>query len=358
MGADIGSLEITLAIRDTDQTIRFDELKLTDARLSMVLGENLRGRVLPSVGNGSWRLSDTFQKQHGVLIEKHREPVCIWTAIDYILSFEGGDVGSAYRFSYQNDLPAARYPISSPYPSSEAVERLMTPVSLRELTNSFPILLVNVKTGTSFYKMNSPTEFTRVGGSSIGASTTMALGKSLVGKSSLSSMLQAARALEKPSSADLLVEDIYGGDCVSIGLPGSIIASCLGKAHQDARDSPDLSKSLLDMICINTAQLAYLHAGLHKCRTVLIVGSVGEEPVLSECIQRVLHILSGQKHEPLRAIFLKQSRHLGSLGALLRRETLLRELSVPNVPMNTATVADGVHDETYTKLRVGTSPKL
>ena len=36
---------------------------------------------------------------------------------------------------------------------------------------------------------------------------------------------------------DMLVKDIYGGDCTSLGLPGDLIASSFGKTAQANRDS-------------------------------------------------------------------------------------------------------------------------
>lgn len=358
LGADIGSLEMIIAVRRPSGCIEFLEHPLNcNCGPSCILAE-LRDRVLPSVGCGSWRLSETFLKSHGIMVEKHREPVCIWTAIEYLLEKCTGDC--AYTFSYVEAPERRLYPISSPHREIEDIQSLTSSVSYDMLTHMFPILLVNVKTGTSFYRMDSPTDFVRVGGSSIGVSTIMALGKTLLQESSIRKMIDIGKTSGTASKVDLLVEDIYGGDCDSIGLAGSIIASCLGKATGDSVSSPaDVAKSLLDMICMNTAQLTNLHAKVHKCRTALIVGSLADEPVLAECTQRVLHILAGKSDDGLKAVFLKQSKYLGCLGALLRRESLVQGLGskVWDVPINTATVEDGVHDETYTKLRISTPPR-
>jgi type II pantothenate kinase len=161
----------------------------------------------------------------------------------------------------------------------------------------------------------------------------------------------------KHSCTDLLVEDIYGGDCDSIGLPGSIIASSFGKAGSDSTSEYpyDMSKSLVDLAAINTAQLANLHAQLNGCKSAIIVGSIGgsnELLPISECIQRVLNIVNRSRRETtgLEAIFLKQSKFLGCLGALLQRpQDTAYDLSTPN---DTATIRDFVNDETCTKLRI------
>jgi pantothenate kinase len=357
-GADVGALEITLARRFSKNELVYKSVSLHDkTALKAELGD-LRHRVMPSVGSGSWRLSDEFEQQYGILIEKHREPVCIWSAIEYSLSLDESKTIGAYCYDHNRDVSSVSYPISAPYKETNRVESLKREVTFEELEQSFPILLVIVKTGTSFYRMDSPTEFVRVGGSSIGSSSLAALGKSLVSETSVRGMVNKAQQATRPSSVDLLVEDIYGGDCASIGLPGSIIASCLGKADEGSRDNTcDLSKSLLDMMSINTAQLTNLHAKIHKCTTALVIGPIFEEPEVSECMQRVLYILAGkEKTDVLKAVFFTNSKYLGCLGAMLRRETLVRQLSVrgSNIPIDTATVEDGVHDETYTKLRIST----
>ena len=323
----------------------------------------LKSQVLPAVGSGAWRLSAQIHERCGVSLEKHREPICLWHAIKYILNQPNSEL-EAYRFVHRN-LEESLYPISAPFPSSALLSEIIMPVAYDYLTDSFPILLVNIKTGTSFYRIDSPTDFVRVGGSSIGASTVHALGKSLVGVSSVPELVKMAAPLDVPSRVDLLVEDIYGGDCSSIGLPGSIIASCFGKSTDKsssddvAKNMCDISKSLIDFMCINTAQLANLHAQMNGCKRALIVGAIGsrDQVEVTECIQRVLNILakSGGQNEPLEAIFFNQAKYLGCLGALLRRESLA--LGLRGLAIDTATLIDGVNEETYTKLRVLTPPR-
>ena len=345
-------------MRGTDGEIAFSDIRLSDSAKVEADLSKFAGRVVPCVGSGAWRLSDSLQASTGALIERHREPLCVWTAIEYLLSTP--DQQSAYRFDYSTMPDQAKFPISDPFPPKHIIESVTVPVSMEELSSQFPMLLVNIKTGSSFYRINSPTDIVRVGGSSIGASTINALGESLIGCSSLAGIVDQSLSLVNHSAADLLVEDIYGGDCESIGLPGSIIASCFGKATRTMpiEHPVDIAKSVVDLMCINTAQLTHLHAALNKCKSALIVGNIGEEPEAAECIQRVLNIRTPPGQTPLTAVFFKQSRFLGCLGALLRRERLVRGLSAKqsNVPVDTATVADGVDDETYTKLRVCTSP--
>lgn len=361
-GADIGAFAVSLAVRSGScDDIMLKEFPISDLdTLHRELAE-FRGRVVPSVGSGAWRLAKGIESSTGALVEKHREPVCIWSAIEYLL---GRDSDEAYKFVYESSPAQAKYAISAPFPSIDRIIPCQSSVSLSELRENFPLLLVNVKSGTSFYRIESPTEFERVGGSSIGAATVTGIGASLFGLSESVTKI-AMDCSPAGSRCDLLVEDIYGGDCTSIGLAGSVIASCLGKGGRTELTRPEIAKSVVDMATMNTAQLTNLHAKLHACKMALVVGAIGESEseqiVVSECMQRVLNILGGENVLP--AVFFKKSRYLGCLGALLRREQLLMRLSSgsespstlmarTSTPINTATMVDYVIDETVTKLRL------
>lgn len=352
-GADIGAFAISLAIRSSDTgEMEFREFPLSDSSRMKAELSKFSGRVVPSVGSGSWRLATSIESQTGALIEKHREPVCVWSAIEYLLSPDRSpDLLEAYRFE-----SASSHPISAAFPATSQINACQVPVSLSDLKSNFPLLLVNVKSGTSFYRIDSPSEFERVGGSSIGAATVSGIGQAILGGEK--SVIDYAIDSPSPSPFDLLVEDIYGGDCDSIGLPGNVIASCLGKAGNTGFQASAFAKSILDMTTMNTAQLTNLHAQLHGCRMAIVVGAIGDTPenqsVVAECTQRVLNIV-GMKNPngPIRAVFFQKSRFLGCLGALLRREHLLSDLIGPStVRMNTATMVDYVIDETCTKLRL------
>jgi pantothenate kinase len=360
IGADIGALTVTLASQESPGcSIKYAEFPLSDRERLIAELRDFQGQIVPSVGSGAWRLASEIESQCSVLIEKHREPVCVWAAIRHLL--ETSDIAEAYKFTYVSQEDAL-YPISAPFREAASLSQLITPVVYQDLCDSFPILLVNVKTGTSIYRVDSPSEFVRVGGASIGSSTVTGLGQALAPAPSsvtvsVTSVLSQSQMIQgHHCRTDLLVEDIYGGDCDSIGLPGSIIASCFGKADEfSTKDcSADLAKSLIDLICINTAQLTHLHAQLNGCTTAVIVGSIGgseEHLLVSECIQRVLNILNKSTSKPIHAVFLKQSKFLGCLGAMLIGDKHSRK-----TPCDTATISDLVVDETYTKLRVSTPP--
>ena len=68
----------------------------------------------------------------------------------------------------------------------------------------------------------------KVGGTSLGGSTFFGLCCMLTGSSTFDEALDLAEG-GCSSNIDLLVEDIYGGDYAEFNLPGSTVASSLGK---------------------------------------------------------------------------------------------------------------------------------
>ncbi|KAL3309103.1 Pantothenate kinase 4, partial [Cichlidogyrus casuarinus] len=116
-------------------------------------------------------------------------------------------------------------------------------------TNSketYPFLLVNIGSGISILKVESPSKYTRVGGTSIGGGTFMGLSKLILGaKYSFDELLEMA-TLGDHRHVDMLVKDIYGGNYESLGLSGDLIASSFGMAEcKPDCNANDLIKSLL-----------------------------------------------------------------------------------------------------------------
>lgn len=75
-----------------------------------------------------------------------------------------------------------------------------------------PYLVVNVGSGVSILKVTSPTEFERVSGTSLGGGTYWGLCRLLTHCSRYEEVLDMAESGDA-SEVDMLVRDIYGGDC-------------------------------------------------------------------------------------------------------------------------------------------------
>jgi type II pantothenate kinase len=77
---------------------------------------------------------------------------------------------------------------------------------------SFYFCLVNVGSGVSILKATSPTDFERVSGTSLGGGTYWGLCRLLTKCKRYEEVLDMAE-LGDAAEVDMLVKDIYGGDC-------------------------------------------------------------------------------------------------------------------------------------------------
>ena len=88
----------------------------------------------------------------------------------------------------------------------------------------YPYIIVNIGSGVSILLVKSATDFTRIGGTSVGGGTFTGLCSLLAG---VDSFEEAITLAEKGDShrVDKLVRDIYGGDYSRFGLGGDVVAS-------------------------------------------------------------------------------------------------------------------------------------
>ncbi|CAM9188230.1 unnamed protein product, partial [Lampetra fluviatilis] len=183
--------------------------------------------------------------------------------------------------------------------------------------DSFPYLLVNIGSGVSVIKVDSEDEFERIGGSSIGGRTFWGLGALLTKTMTFDELLQLS-ARGQHDAVDMLVRDIYGGSCESLGLPGDLIASSFGRIPAPGQEfaKEDMAKSLLHMISNNIGQLASMYAHAHALRTVYFGGFfIREHPVTMHTISFGINYWS--KGE-VQALFLRHEGYLGAIGAFLK----------------------------------------
>ena len=94
-------------------------------------------------------------------------------------------------------------------------------------------MLINIKGGVSFLRINSRDEFLnakRIGGSIMGESVFGGLVK-LLSKCKTSTEAQLKALAGDFRNVDMLVEDIYGKEGLDVlGLPSNLLASSFGKA--------------------------------------------------------------------------------------------------------------------------------
>ncbi|KAF4708662.1 Pantothenate kinase 1, partial [Perkinsus olseni] len=168
-------------IRSTDDAseIRFVDFDLNDTQqfLSTEVGQYLlslqrksKSNSFAGVGSGVWRLQDSIERSLGARCERHRESACVLAGINYVLRhvpqecFYFPNIGKDSGVNLAGSLPS----------NSELVEG-MEFVNSERFQSIFPFLMVSMKSGTSFYRVDSPTSMYRVGGSPIGGATVMGM---------------------------------------------------------------------------------------------------------------------------------------------------------------------------------------
>jgi len=102
----------------------------------------------------------------------------------------------------------------------------------------YPYLLVNIGSGVSMIKVNGPSDFQRIGGTSLGGGTLWGLLSLLTGARTFDQMLAMADKGDN-NTVDLLVGDIYGEGMgyEKIGLSEKTIASTFGKVFKRKREA-------------------------------------------------------------------------------------------------------------------------
>jgi len=164
-----------------------------------------------------------------------------------------------------------------------------------------------------------------VSGSSLGGGTFWGLCRMLTNVASFEEVKELVSQGDN-THTDLLVGDIYGGDYEELGLKADVVASSFGKAGTSIElptaepvaphfNKHDIVKSLLFMLTINIAQIAYLNAKQHGVQRVFFCGGfVKDSPMVWQKFSYAIDFWSkGQ----MKAMFLLHDGYLGALGSLL-----------------------------------------
>ncbi|KAF4662712.1 Pantothenate kinase 1 [Perkinsus olseni] len=352
-------------IRSTDDAseIRFVDFDLNDTQqfLSTEVGQYLlslqrksKGNSFAGVGSGVWRLQDSIERSLGARCERHRESACVLAGINYVLRHVPQEC-----FYFPNIGKDSGVNLAGSLPSNPELVEGMEFVKSEKFQSIFPFLMVSMKSGTSFYRVDSPISMYRVGGSPIGGATVMGMARHMLpAKCSRTpaDILRCGKTCDF-SPLDLLVSDIYGGDYPSIGLKGNTVASSFGKANnKEQREhvkSSEIARSLMNLMSMNTGQLAYLHASLYGIDNVVFVGYLLDTHLLQvfSSIQSSFNFWTGGR---MKALYFRHAHYLGALGALLKRESTLATMTPGRelIPCDTVTLEQSLLDERLTNLNV------
>eukprot|EP01084_Bolivina_argentea_P297011 511624_1 len=277
--------------------------------------ENLlqKNEIFYATGGGAHKYSKFFTDKLAVKVKKGDELKCLISGLNFLL----------------NHVPDECYYLSDP-----ASKKPSPKISwnIKKEGSVFPYLLVNIGSGVSILKVDSPIQFERVSGSQIGGGTYWGLCRLCSysvqqenEKKENENKLTFRKAFElaikgNAKKVNMLVSDIYGGDYKQCNLPGDLVASAFGKCISIINPKQellmgDIARGLLDVIAMNCAQLAYLNAMRFKITRIIFAGNFLRQNDLSMAmISYAIHYWS---QGVIKACFLKHEGYFGSIGVML-----------------------------------------
>lgn len=178
----------------------------------------------------------------------------------------------------------------------------------------YPCLLVNLRSGLSIYRLDSPTDHRRIQGSCLGGTTIWSILKLLT---PFQSPEEAVRASVHGDNTliDMSVGDIYGCTYDQAGLNSDLIASSCAKLRFTENPAPqDLAKSLFGMFILNFTQITWFISQSENVGKIIVTGNIITVPGLMDAAQACMNFWSkGTK----QLLFNEYSFYLGALGALI-----------------------------------------
>jgi pantothenate kinase len=202
----------------------------------------------------------------------------------------------------------------------ESTYKVFMPHEMFVTGELFPYLVVNIGSGVSILKVQSPGVFERVSGSSLGGGTYWGLCRLLTKCASYDEVLDIAETGDA-GEVDMLVKDIYGGSYDGMNLSGSMVASSFGKLvmkehPREGVKEEDLAIALLMMITNNIGQVSYLNAQLHGCTKIFFVGTFLRHNPIS--CRRLAYAINFWSKGKMEALFLVHEGYFGALGTFLQ----------------------------------------
>lgn len=293
-----------------------------------------------ATGGGAYKFYDRIKERLGVDVVREDEMECLIKGLDFFITEIPTEV-----FTYNDQDP----------------DNAMIFQDAR--LEVYPYLLVNIGSGVSMIKVEGPSQYKRIGGTSLGGGTLWGLLSLLTGARNFDDMLAMADRGDN-AAVDLLVGDIYGVGMgyEKIGLSERTIASSFGKvlkrkreAERSAEDGggltngdtleaketssgiedsdgtgstligdgrmfkpEDISRSLLYAISNNIGQIAYLQSEKHDLQRIYFGGSFirGHQQTIHTLSFAIKFWSKGLK----QAYFLRHEGYLGATGAFVKRQ--------------------------------------
>ena len=202
------------------ETTRIDEcieyLRHLQSKHRQTNGEGKATELMVvATGGGAYKFYDRIKKRLGVDVVREDEMECLIMGLDFFITEIPTEV-----FTYDDTDPENA--VEYQEPRSEV----------------YPYLLVNIGSGVSMIKVSGPSQYQRIGGTSLGGGTLWGLLSLLTGARNFDDMLAMADKGDN-AAVDLLVGDIYGEGMgyEKIGLSEKTIASSFGKVLKRKREA-------------------------------------------------------------------------------------------------------------------------
>lgn len=258
--------------------------------------EQMTGKTIKATGGGAYRYADLINEKLGLSVDKEEEMACLIKGCNFLLR----NISDEAFVYHRHSNPEYEFQTADP--------------------NIFPYLLVNIGSGVSIMKVESEDSYERIGGTATGGGTFWGLGSLLTKAKGFDELLELAEKGDH-RNADMLVRDIYGGDCESLGLPGDLIASSFGKVcpkrgNEVQCSEADVARSLLFTISNDIGQIACLYAMMHKLNKVYFGGYfLRNHPLSMHTISFAINFWS---RGAVQTRFLRHEGYLGAIGAFLK----------------------------------------
>lgn len=197
--------------------------------------ENIR--TIGCTGGGAHKYSKEFEEQLDITVHQEDELKCLVSGMAFAIK---NVVGECY--TYRSDFTSTNDSDSTPPTNvnveesskkseekksnnkesargirwrrdvKEHTQKVEVPFDSISPQNQFPYLVVNIGSGVSILKVNSPNSYERVSGSSLGGGTYWGLCRLLTSCATFEEVMDIAE-MGDATEVDMLVRDIYGGGC-------------------------------------------------------------------------------------------------------------------------------------------------
>ncbi|EPY50464.1 fumble family pantothenate kinase [Schizosaccharomyces cryophilus OY26] len=265
-----------------------------------------------ATGGGAYKFYDRMSKELDVEVSREDEMECLIVGLNYFVSCIPQEVFVLNTETYEMAFQETRH------------------------DSKYPHMLVNIGSGVSILKVTGPSQFERIGGSSLGGGTLWGLLSLLTQASSFDEMLELSKKGDN-AAVDMLVGDIYGKNVgyERFGMKDSMIASSFGKVFRENKKSDeflpeDIARSLLLAVSNNIGQIAYLHAQKHNVKNIYFGGSFIRNHV--QTMHTLTYAIKFWSNQTMNAYFLRHEGYLGVFGAFLKYA--ISESNVPVPPIS------------------------